>query len=126
MAEGCPIHPHRNGPYKPCVDPYGSNGSTTGVYSLISGTWNVFMARAVIYGLSIRTDRTDRQQGYTNRKTLFTDRKSDLISGTYDIFMARAVLYGLSIRTDRTDRQQGYTVCKECFTVRKSHLINGA
>ena len=32
--EGCPIHPHRNGPYKPCVDPYGSNGSTTGVYGL--------------------------------------------------------------------------------------------
>ena len=27
-------HPHRNGPYKPCVDPYESNGSTTGVYVL--------------------------------------------------------------------------------------------
>ena len=23
-SEGCPIHPHHNGPYKPCVDPYGS------------------------------------------------------------------------------------------------------
>ena len=32
--EGCPIHPHRNGPYKTCVDPYRSNGSTTGVYGL--------------------------------------------------------------------------------------------
>ena len=31
VCEGCPIHPHRNGPYKPCVDPY---GSTTGVYGL--------------------------------------------------------------------------------------------
>ena len=34
IPEGCPIHPHRNGPYKPCVNPYGSNGSTTGVYVL--------------------------------------------------------------------------------------------
>ena len=34
LSEGCPIHPHRNGPYKLCVDPYGSNGSTTGVYGL--------------------------------------------------------------------------------------------
>ena len=30
FIEGCPIHPHRNGPYKPCVDPYGWKGSTTG------------------------------------------------------------------------------------------------
>ena len=34
INEGCPIHPHRNVLYKPCVDPYGSNGSTTGVYVL--------------------------------------------------------------------------------------------
>ena len=34
IHEGCPIHPHRNGPYKLCVDPYGSNGLTTGVYGL--------------------------------------------------------------------------------------------
>ena len=34
FTKGCPIHPHRNGPYKPCVDPYGSNRSSTGVYGL--------------------------------------------------------------------------------------------
>ena len=43
---------------------------------------NIFMARAVIYSLSIRTDRTDRQQGYTVCKVCFTVRKSHLISGT--------------------------------------------
>ena len=32
------------------------------------------MARVVIYGLSIRTDRTDRQQGYTICKECFTVR----------------------------------------------------
>ena len=36
--------------------------------------------------VSIRTDRTDRQQGYTVCK---------------ECFMARVVIYGLSIRTDR-------------------------
>ena len=80
------------------------------------------MARVVIYGLSIRTDRTDRQNGYTVCKECFTVGKSHLISGTSEVFMARVVIYGLSIRTDR---QKGYTVCKECFTFRKSHLISG-
>ena len=32
--------------------------------------------------VSIRTDRTDRQQGYTVFKECFTVRKSHLISGT--------------------------------------------
>ena len=32
--------------------------------------------------VSIRTDRTDRQQGYTVCKECFTVRKSHLISGT--------------------------------------------
>ena len=72
------------------------------------------MARVVIYGLSIRADRTDRQKGYTVCKECFTVRKSHLISGTWNIFMARVVIYGLSICTDRTDRQKGYTVCKVC------------
>ena len=68
---------------------------------LISGTSNIFMARVVIYGLSIRTDRTDRQQGYTVCKECFTVRKSHFISGTQNIFIARVVIYGSSIRTDR-------------------------
>ena len=74
--------------------------------------------------VSIRTYRTDRQQGYTVCKVCFTVSKSHL-QWDLEYFMARTVIYGLSIRTDRTDRQKGYTVCKECFTVRKSHLISG-
>ena len=54
--------------------------------------------------VTVRTDRTDRQQGYTVCKGCFTVRKSHLISGTWNIFMARVVIYGLSIHTDRTDR----------------------
>ena len=46
LNEGCPIHPYRNGPYKPCVDPYGSNASSTGVYGL---TVEVILARRMYF-----------------------------------------------------------------------------
>ena len=79
------------------------------------------MARVVIYGLSIRTDRTDRQKGYTVCKECFTFRKSHLISGT---FMARVGIYRFSICKDGTDRRKGSTVCEELSSVRKVREVH--
>ena len=56
--------------------------------------------------VSIRTDRTDRQQGCTVCKECFTVRKSHLISGTYNIFMARVTVCR-SVRIERIDKR-GY------------------
>ena len=67
------------------------------------------MARAVIYGLSIRTDRTDRQHGYTFYKVCFTVRKSHLISGTLNISW-QEWLYTVcrSVRIEQIDKRFEY------------------
>ena len=46
----------------------------------------IFSWQEMLYGLSIRTDRTDRQQGYTVCKGCFTVRKSHLIIVGLGIF----------------------------------------
>ena len=62
------------------------------------------MARKVIYGFSIRTDRLS--DIYTVRKELFASVNCIALVGLRIlIFMARVVIYSLSIRTDRTDRK---------------------
>ena len=81
------------------------------------------MARVVIYGLSIRTDRTDRQKGYTVCKVCFTVRKSHFISET-NIFMGRVGIYRFSICKDGTDQRKGYTVCEELSSVRKVREVH--
>ena len=82
------------------------------------------MARVVIYGLSICTDRTDRQKGYTVCKVCFTVCKSHFISGTNNIFMARVGIYRFSICKDGTDRRKGYTVREELSSVRKVREVH--
>ena len=82
------------------------------------------MARVVIYGFSIRKDRTDRQKGYAVCKKCFTVPKSHLISGTWNIFMARVGIYRFSICKDGTNRRKGYTVCEELSSVRKVREVH--
>ena len=65
--------------------------------------------------VSIRTDRTDRQQGYTFCKVCFTVRKSHLISGT----VCR------SVRIERIDKRGIRSVKSVLQSVIKSHLISG-
>ena len=59
------------------------------------------MARVDIYGLSIRTDRTDR--------------KSDIRSVNC---ISLEVIHGLPIRTDRTDRKSDIRSVKNLVTAR--------
>ena len=59
----------------------------------------------VIHGLPIRTDRADRKSDIRSVKNLFTVRSELHLLVGLTIFMAREVIYGLSIRTDRTDRK---------------------
>ena len=67
------------------------------------------MARVDIYGLSIRTDRTDR--------------KSDM--GSVNC-ISLEVIHGLPIRTDRADRKSDIRSVKNLFTVRSElHLLVG-
>ena len=65
------------------------------------------MAREVIYGLSIRTDRTDRKSSIRSVKNFLRSVNCIFISGAQNIFMAREVICGLLIRTDCTDRKSG-------------------
>ena len=51
------IHPHCNGPYNPCYDPYGPYGLKNGIQS-VKGclrSVNCIIVREGIYGLSVRT-----------------------------------------------------------------------
>ena len=80
------------------------------------------MARVVIYGLSIRTDRTDRQKGYTVCKECFTVRKSHLISGTYNIFMARVTVCR-SVRIERIDKRGIRSVKSVLRSVNRISLV---
>ena len=138
LTEGSPIYPHCNGPYYPCHDPYGPQRFKYGIQSVkgrlrsvncISLVGNIFMARVDIYGLSIRTDRTDR--------------KSDM--GSVNC-ISLEVIHGLPIRTDRADRksdirsvncislvelrifswqERSYMVCRSVRTVRIAKVIYG-
>ena len=118
LTEGSPIYPHCNGPYYPCHDPYGPQRFKYGIQSVkgrlrsvncISLVGNIFMARVDIYGLSIRTDRTDR--------------KSDM--GSVNC-ISLEVIHGLPIRTDRADRKSDIRSVKNLFTVRSElHLLVG-
>ena len=118
LTEVSPIYPHCNGPYYPCHDPYGPQRFKYGIQSVkgrlrsvncISLVGNIFMARVDIYGLSIRTDRTDR--------------KSDM--GSVNC-ISLEVIHGLPIRTDRADRKSDIRSVKNLFTVRSElHLLVG-
>ena len=68
-SEGCPIHPHRKGPYKPCVDRYGSMRCTLCTFTDCTDRTNRnALCPDVIMRCTLRmsSDRTDR----TNRNAL--------------------------------------------------------
>ena len=52
--EGCPIHPHCNGLYNPCYDPYGLKNGIRSVKGRLRSV-NCIIAREGTYGLSVRT-----------------------------------------------------------------------
>ena len=72
--------------------------------------------------VSIRTDRTDRQQGCTVCKECFTVRKSNLISGTYNIFMARETVCR-SVRIERIDKRGIRSVKSVLRSVNRISLV---
>ena len=112
MRRACALYCNSISPFRPFLklmldielNP-GPNGSLK--YSRVVQYTRTVTVR--ISYVSIRTDRTHQQQGYTFGKVCFTVRKSHLISGTQNISWQE-----LSIRTDRTDRQQGYIRSVKC------------
>ena len=107
------------------------------------------MARKVIYGFSIRTDRLS--DIYTVRKEIFPSVNCiSLVGLRILIFIARVVTYDLSIRTDRKSsirsvknflrsvncislvelrifswQERSYMVCRSVRTVRIAKVIYG-
>ena len=94
------------------------------------------MAKVVIYGLSIRTDRTDRQKGYTVCKECFTVGKSHLMECAFLGFCAcvglwfieRGILQlewaSLAVRIVRIERTVSLRTVRIERTVRHCALMS--
>ena len=88
----------------------------------ISGTYNIFMAREVIYGLSIRTDRTDRKSDIRSVKNFL--RSVNCISlWNLEYFHGKRGHIWFVQPCGPYESQKWYTVTILNFFLRRIHMM---